>query len=42
MIVQLFGGGGRGMESRQKALVELVKERGETDNISVITIRCIG
>lgn len=41
IIAQLFGGDGeRCMESRQEALVELVKERGETDNISVITIQC--
>lgn len=41
IIAQLFGGDAeRDMESRQEALVELVKERGETDNISVITIQC--
>lgn len=43
-IVEYICGSDRGigMEGRQKLLIALGKQRGETDNISVITIQCIG
>ncbi len=33
---------GGSMEKRQRNLIELGKQRGETDNISVITVQCVG
>lgn len=43
MIGQLYDSGiGFSMERRQELLIELDKQRGETDNISVVTVQCVG